>query len=118
MKKNYEPMSTEVEIYKNWEKSDFFKAIPDESKEIMLDEMDSIDLKDSEIDETDSRKVYVSCMLDDRERTFYFNEKDNLFIESDGIEEIKLNDIRFSTTHILGYRLDEEILINQDSLIF
>ena len=33
MKKNYEPMSTEVEIYKNWEKSDFFKAIPDESKE-------------------------------------------------------------------------------------
>ena len=32
MKKNYEPMSTEVEIYKNWEKSDFFKAIPDESK--------------------------------------------------------------------------------------
>ena len=47
--------------------------------------------------------------------TFYFNEKDNLFIESDGIEEIKLNDIRFSTTHILGYRLDEEILINRVS---
>jgi len=93
----------------------YLNEIPDESKEIMLDEMDSIDLKDSVIDETDSMKVYVSCMLDDRERTFYFNEKDNLFIESDGIEEIKLNDIRFSTTHILGYRLDEEILINRVS---
>ena len=33
MKKNYEPSSTETEIYKNWEKSDFFKAKPDESKE-------------------------------------------------------------------------------------
>ena len=33
MKKNYEPSSTETEIYKNWEKSDFFKAQPDESKE-------------------------------------------------------------------------------------
>ena len=33
MKKNYEPSSSETEIYKNWEKSDFFKAKPDESKE-------------------------------------------------------------------------------------
>ena len=33
MKKNYEPSSTETEIYKNWEKSDFFRAKPDESKE-------------------------------------------------------------------------------------
>ena len=33
MKKNYDPSSTETEIYKNWEKSDFFKAKPDESKE-------------------------------------------------------------------------------------
>ena len=33
MKKNYEPSFTETEIYKNWEKSDFFKAKPDESKE-------------------------------------------------------------------------------------
>ena len=33
MKKNYEPSSTETEIYKNWEKSDFFKAKPDASKE-------------------------------------------------------------------------------------
>ena len=29
--------------------------------------------------------------------------------------EIKLNDIRFSTTHILGYNLNEEILINRIS---
>ncbi len=33
MKKNYEPSSTETEIYENWEKSDLFKAQPDESKE-------------------------------------------------------------------------------------
>ncbi len=33
MKKNYEPSSTETEIYKNWEKSNFFEAKPDESKE-------------------------------------------------------------------------------------
>ena len=33
MKKNYEPSFTETEIYKNWEKSDFFKAKPDVSKE-------------------------------------------------------------------------------------
>ena len=33
MKKNYDPSSTEVEIYKIWESSEFFKARPDESKE-------------------------------------------------------------------------------------
>ena len=33
MKKNYEPMSTEVEIYRQWEESGLFKARPDESKE-------------------------------------------------------------------------------------
>ena len=33
MKKNYEPSSSEIETYKNWEDSDFFKAKPDESKE-------------------------------------------------------------------------------------
>ena len=33
MKKNYEPMSTEVEIYQQWEESGLFKARPDESKE-------------------------------------------------------------------------------------
>ena len=33
MKKNYEPSSSEIAIYENWEKSDFFTANPDESKE-------------------------------------------------------------------------------------
>ena len=33
MKKNYDPSSTEVEIYRIWESSEFFKAVPDESKE-------------------------------------------------------------------------------------
>ena len=33
MKKNYEPKSTEVDIYKRWEDSGFFEAKPDESKE-------------------------------------------------------------------------------------
>jgi Valyl-tRNA synthetase len=33
MKKNYEPKSTEVGIYKRWEDSGFFEAKPDESKE-------------------------------------------------------------------------------------
>tara|TARA_Y100000996_G_scaffold397426_1_gene364440 strand:- start:839 stop:3586 length:2748 start_codon:yes stop_codon:yes gene_type:complete len=33
MKKSYEPNSSEEEIYKKWENSEFFKARPDESKE-------------------------------------------------------------------------------------
>ena len=33
MKKNYEPKSSEIEIYENWENSGFFEAKPDESKE-------------------------------------------------------------------------------------
>ena len=86
--------------------------IPDE---VLLDEMDTIDLTDSIVGDKDIGNRYISCMLDRRERTFYFNEKNNLFIESDGIKEIKLNDIKFSTTHILGYNLDEEILINRVS---
>ena len=33
MKKNYDPKGIEKKIYGNWESSDFFTAIPDESKE-------------------------------------------------------------------------------------
>ena len=94
----------------------FLNEIPDEAEEIPLDKMDSIDLTDEPITKTvDKSNIYILCQLNDMERTFYFNEFDRKFVESEGINELLLNGIKFSNTHILGYNKNEEILINRVS---
>ena len=94
----------------------FLNDIPDEAEEIPLDKMDTIDLTGEPADKIiDKSNIYISCNVEDMERTFYFNEFKGKFIESDGINEIILNGIKFSNTHILGYNKNEEILINRVS---
>ena len=94
----------------------YLKEIPDDVEEILLDEMDTIDLNsDLETKEIDQGNIYISCKINNNERTFFFNDSKNILIESVGIDEIALSDIKFSTTHILGYKNEEEILINRVS---
>ena len=90
----------------------FLNDIPDAVEEIPLNKMDTIDLTKEPIDKSN---IYILCKVEDMERTFYFNEFEGNFIESDGINEIILNGIKFSTTHILGSNKNEEILINRVS---
>ena len=61
------------------------------------------------------RNIYILCSFNDIERTFVFNESKKLLSESIGINEVEFNNVKFSETHILGSRLNEEILINRIS---
>ena len=94
----------------------YLNEIPDEIEEIPLDKMDTIELLDKKIpSKVEKENIYISCLIDNIERTFYFNEYANIFVESVGIEEVILEGITFSTTHLLGYNGTEEILINRVS---
>jgi len=94
----------------------FLNEIPDQPAEIRLDEMDTIDLdKGSDPVLLDNKNVYILCETPKVKRTFYFNESKNIFVESIGINEKELEDVKFSTTHILGSNISEEILINRVS---
>ena len=62
-----------------------------------------------------TKNIYILCKFNDIERTFVFNEYAMSLSESIGIDEVEFNNIKFSTTHIFGFRLNEEILINRIS---
>ena len=94
----------------------FLNEIPDQPEEIKIDEMDTIDLDDkSDSGSLNKNNVYILCETPQIKRTFYFNESKNIFVESIGVNEKPLKNIKFSTTHILGSNKSEEILINRVS---
>ena len=94
----------------------FLNEISDQSEEINIDEMDTIDLdKKSNSVPLNKNNVYILCKTSQIKRTFYFNESKNTFVESIGVNEKELEDVKFSTTHILGSNGSEEILINRVS---
>ena len=94
----------------------FLNEIPDQPEEIKIDEMDTIDLNQkSDPVLLNNKNIYILCETPETKRTFYFNESKNMFVESIGINEKELEDVKFSTTHILGLNKSEEILINRVS---
>ena len=84
-------------------------------KEITIDEMDKIDPHKEKTNKRLMKNIYILCKFNDIERTFVFNEYAMSLSESIGIDEAEFNNIKFSTTHIFGLRLNEEILINRIS---
>ena len=63
----------------------------------------------------EKQTIYILCKFDMANRTFLFNQEQDIFSESIGIEEYKFNNIRYSSTHIYGMSGNEEILINRVS---
>jgi hypothetical protein len=94
----------------------FINEIPDQPEEIKIDEMDTINL-DKKLDSISLNKknVYILCEVNEIQRTFFFNESKSILVESIGTNERQLEDVKFSTTHILGSNQLEEILINRVS---
>jgi hypothetical protein len=94
----------------------FLNEIPDQPAEIKIDEMDTIDLEQqSDSMLLNKKNIYILCEVNQAQRTFFFNESKEIFVESIGVNESELQDIQLSTTHILGSNGLEEILINRVS---
>ena len=95
-------------------KTFYLDDIPDTGQEITIDNMDKIEIeKRSTISE--EQTTYILCEFKEKKRTFLFNESQGIFSESVGIEEIMLENIKYSSTHIFGELENEEILINRVS---
>ena len=92
----------------------YLEDIPDVDQEITIDQMDEIDL-DIKSEDIDKQTTYILCKFGEKTRTFLFNEEQKIFSESIGIEEYKLSNVKYSSTHIYGVSDTEEILINRVS---
>ena len=92
----------------------YLEDIPDSGQEITIDNMDKIKIDEKSTD-IEKQTIYILCKFDMANRTFLFNQEQDIFSESIGIEEYKFNNIRYSSTHIYGMSGNEEILINRVS---
>jgi len=96
----------------------------DDTKSILIDEIDTestIDKMDDDIirdipkQDSNIRDIFLSCIVDETERTFVFNENEQLFYEAIGLDKLNYS-VKFSKTHILASNEErDEILINRVS---
>ena len=105
--------SFELCVDRDESKTFYLDDIPDSSQEITIDNMDKIEVeKRSTISE--EQTTYILCKFEEKNRNFY-SMRDKISSESVGIEEIILENIKYSSTHIFGELENEEILINRVS---
>ena len=84
-----------------------------------IDEMDDLDLVKprGKIEEYQKPKsnIFISCVIKENEHTYVFNEFNNIFFESIGIDQFHYENVEFSDTHILATSGSKEWLINRVS---
>ena len=68
-------------------------------------------------DETQKPKsnIFISCVIKENEYTYVFNEFNNIFFESIGVDQLHYENVEFSDTHILATSGPKELLINRVS---
>ena len=95
---------------------DDIKKIPEP---ISIDEMDDPDIVKprGKIEEYQKPKsnIFISCVIKENEYTYVFNESNNIFFESIGIDQLHFENVEFSDTHILATSGPKELLINRVS---
>jgi len=59
--------------------------------------------------------IFISCVIKENEYTYVFNEFNNIFFESIGVDQLHYENVEFSDTHILATSGSKELLINRVS---
>ena len=84
-----------------------------------IDEMDDPDIVKprGKIEEYQKPRsnIFILCAIKDSEYTYVFNEFNNIFFESIGIDQFHYENVEFSDTHILATSGPKELLINRVS---
>ena len=80
--------------------------------------VNTVDIKQREVLEigpgTGNLTTYILCDVDNKEHTYTFNESNNIFTESIGVNSIEYKSLKFSETHIYASN-GKNILINRIS---
>jgi len=92
----------------------FLKDVPDTIDDISIDEMDDPSLKLHKDVPQSNLTTYILCDVNNKEFTYTFNESNNTFTESVGIDSIEYKSLKFSETHIYASN-DKDVLINRVS---
>ena len=89
---------------------------------VTIEEMDDIDLIKPELDQQERMRtkritddIYISCVVDENEYTYVFNEDKNTLEQSIGTVSLVFSSVKFSKTHIFGILKEKEILLNRVS---
>ena len=104
----------ELCVERNESKTIFLKDVPETTDDITIDQMDDPSLKLYKDDPQSSLTTYILCDVDNKEHTYTFNESNNIFAESIGIDSIEYKSLKFSETHIYASN-GKDILINRVS---
>ena len=82
----------------------------DDTKSILIDEidtestidkMDDVIIRDIPKQDSNIRDIFLSCIVDETERTFVFNENKQSFYEAIGLDKFNYS-VKFSKTHIFA----------------
>ena len=97
----------------------YLDDIKEKSEPTSIDEMDDPDLVKprEKIEEYQKPKsnIFISCVIKENEYTYVFNEFNNIFFESIGVDQLHYENVEFSDTHILATSGPKELLINRVS---
>jgi len=104
----------ELCVERNESKTIFLKDVPETTDDITIDQMDDPSLKLYKDDPQSSLTTYILCDVDNKEHTYTFNESNNIFTESIGVNSIEYKSLKFSETHIYASN-DKDVLINRVS---
>ncbi|MFL2559655.1 MAG: hypothetical protein ACJ0QT_00670 [Gammaproteobacteria bacterium] len=100
----------------NYKYLDDIKEIPDPTS---IDKMDDPNIVKprGKIEEYQKPKsnTFILCIIEENEYTYVFNESNNIFFESIGIDQFHYENVEFSDTHILATSGPKELLINRVS---
>ena len=98
---------------------EYLDDIKETSKPTTIDEMDdpSIVKPRGKIEEYQKQKsnIFISCSVKESEYTYVFNEFNNIFYESIGLDQLHYENVEFSDTHLLATSGPKELLINRVS---
>ena len=97
----------------------YLDDIKETTEPTSIDEMDDPDIVKprEKIEEYQKPKsnIFISCVIKENEYTYVFNEFNNIFFESIGIDQLHFENVEFSDTHILATSGPKELLINRVS---
>ena len=89
----------------------YIDDIPDNNTDIAIDKMDLVTISKTK---EGIGNTYISCLFNEKETTYVFNEKQEVFKKLDGLTEA-IYSVKFNEAFIVANDLNDELTINRVS---
>lgn len=89
----------------------YIDDIPDNNIDIAIDKMDSVTIRKKK---EEKGNIYISCLFNEKEITYVFNEQQEVFKKLDGLTEA-IYSVKFNEAFIVAIDSNKELTINRVS---